>query len=299
MRQSQKSVLHGVIKAVYLFWKQNLLNSTRWIYWEHSSLFNVKISFTLGEKKPNIFSTTLLSFLCSFEIQRWPLLSIESSKAMYQSVSLNNTFKVQIFFVPVLPLFCKGKGSALWEGGVASTLAPLQMRLPLHIFLLSILYFILGPSVVAVIWWIVAMTLSQKVANIDSWSLYMLFVAPCKMVVMSGPMITDCCIEDADLYPKNIYIFFFKLWLPLPLNPCDDGVYNLYWLNLLRDNYFGHSPWEIDSWFSNGFCFWSVLKAGISESFFQEAFLDSLYEWENLHSPCQFAGVLPRKPPCL
>lgn len=31
-RWAQKYVLHRFINAVPLFWKQNLLNSTRWIY---------------------------------------------------------------------------------------------------------------------------------------------------------------------------------------------------------------------------------------------------------------------------
>lgn len=62
------------------------------MYWEYYSLFNQKkISLALGKKKDKtLFFIILLSFLCSIEIQRWPLLSIETSDAMYQSVGLSN-----------------------------------------------------------------------------------------------------------------------------------------------------------------------------------------------------------------
>lgn len=97
------------------------------------------------------------------------------------------------------------------------------------------------------------------------------------------------------------HLFFFfspKFWSPLPLSPCDDDSYNICWSNLFSDTYFGCGPWEIDSLFSDGFSLWSVLKTGISRSFFQKASLHSLYKWENLHPPCQFAGVLPRELLC-
>lgn len=65
-RWAQKYVLHRFI-CVPLFWKQNLLNSTRWIYWGHCSLFNVKRVFHLREKKEFFFLyycfTQLLMFL--------------------------------------------------------------------------------------------------------------------------------------------------------------------------------------------------------------------------------------------
>lgn len=53
-RWAQKCVLHGFINALPLFWKQNLLDSTRWIYWEHCSFFNVKSVFYLRGKKKSL-----------------------------------------------------------------------------------------------------------------------------------------------------------------------------------------------------------------------------------------------------
>lgn len=68
------------------------------------------MSFALGKKKEPFFFSTLLSFFCSIEIQRWPLLSIESSKAIYQSVSLNNTLKDFFSSFQFRPCFVKERG---------------------------------------------------------------------------------------------------------------------------------------------------------------------------------------------